>query len=143
MPTSHAAHAPPPQIVIRTPPPQKSSTLPVDFYTLMKQAIKCNANNTIITVLQFSPSCKPFLASMRWPVPSQRFVDQADFGHIANQKGLADKLSATFKLLDHTTTDDSLNVKALFSFTDMIIQIKDNHCKALCRAEEEQDVKMI
>ncbi|KAG6863807.1 hypothetical protein C0993_010289, partial [Termitomyces sp. T159_Od127] len=49
------------------------------------------------------------------------FADQADFGCIADQKGLADKLSATVKLLDHSTANDSPDIKALFSFTNTII----------------------
>ncbi|KAG6867649.1 hypothetical protein C0993_012721 [Termitomyces sp. T159_Od127] len=164
MPIGCAACAPPPWVVIQTPPPQKSSTPPVNFYALMKWAVTCNANNTIITVLQFLPfvqaivgfcktahafsntpaDCARYLGSIGW-----QFADQANFGHIADQKGLADKLSATVKLLDHTTANNSPDIKALFSFADTIIQIENNCCEALRRAKEEhqhfaeQDVEMI
>ncbi|KAG6872009.1 hypothetical protein C0993_002511, partial [Termitomyces sp. T159_Od127] len=65
------------------------------------------------------------------------FADQADFGCIADQKGLADKLSATLQLLDRSATDDSPAVKAWFTFADAIITIDGNRRKALRKAEEE------
>ncbi|KAG6893815.1 hypothetical protein C0993_000237 [Termitomyces sp. T159_Od127] len=77
------------------------------------------------------------------------FADQADFGRIADQKGLADKLSATLRLLDRSAADDSPAVKAWFTFADAIITIDGNRREALRKVEEErrrlaeQDVEMI
>ncbi|KAG6892329.1 hypothetical protein C0993_004091 [Termitomyces sp. T159_Od127] len=67
-----------------------------------------------------------YLGSIGWC-----FVDQADFGRIANQKGLADKLSATLQLLDCSAADDSPAVKAWFTFADAIITIDGNRHEAL------------
>ncbi|KAG6875773.1 hypothetical protein C0993_007487 [Termitomyces sp. T159_Od127] len=67
-----------------------------------------------------------YLGSIGWC-----FADQADFGRIANQKGLADKLSTTLRLLNRSATNDSPAVKAWFTFADAIITI------------DEQDVEMI
>ncbi|KAG6882344.1 hypothetical protein C0993_010984, partial [Termitomyces sp. T159_Od127] len=40
-----------PQVIIWTLPPQKPSIPPVDFYALMKQAVKQDTNNMIMAVL--------------------------------------------------------------------------------------------
>ncbi|KAG6876692.1 hypothetical protein C0993_001130 [Termitomyces sp. T159_Od127] len=99
-----------PQVVIWMPPPQKPSAPPIDFYTLLKQAVKRDSNNTIVVVLQYLPfmqaivgfcktarvfpgtpaDCARYLGAIGWC-----FADQANFGCIADQKGLVDKLSAT------------------------------------------------
>ncbi|KAG6874964.1 hypothetical protein C0993_011388 [Termitomyces sp. T159_Od127] len=99
-----------PQVIIWMLPPPKPSTPQVDFYAFMKQAVKRDGNNTIVAVLQFPPfaqavvgfcetarafpgtpvDCARYLSAIGW-----RFADQADFGRIADQKGLADKLSPT------------------------------------------------
>ncbi|KAG6896978.1 hypothetical protein C0993_007864, partial [Termitomyces sp. T159_Od127] len=130
----------------------------------MKRAVKQDSNNTIVVVLQFPPFaqaivgfCKTarafpgtpadharYLSAIGW-----RFADQADFGRIADQKGLVDRLSTTLQLLDHSAADDSPAVKAWFTFADAIIAIDCNHHKALRKAKEErqclakQDVEMI
>ncbi|KAG6872008.1 hypothetical protein C0993_002510 [Termitomyces sp. T159_Od127] len=39
-----------PQVVIRTPPPPKPA--PIDFYALLKRAVKWDSNNAIVAVLQ-------------------------------------------------------------------------------------------
>ncbi|KAG6895803.1 hypothetical protein C0993_009154, partial [Termitomyces sp. T159_Od127] len=108
-----------PQVVIWTLPPQKPLTPPVDFYALMKQAVKQDTNHMIMAVLQFPPFTQAIVGSAKLPGPSQaplqivpgtwHFMDQADFGRIANQKGLVDKLSTTVQLLDCTAANDSPN----------------------------------
>ncbi|KAG6860562.1 hypothetical protein C0995_009844 [Termitomyces sp. Mi166 len=66
-----------------------------------------------------------------------RFTDQADFSRIADQQGLYEALVLMMQCLDCGAADDSLNVKAFFSFANTIIWIETNRCKACkCEAEE-------
>ncbi|KAG6871342.1 hypothetical protein C0995_005840 [Termitomyces sp. Mi166 len=78
------------------------------------------------------------------------FADQANFSHIADQQGLYEALVSTMQCLDHGATNDSLDVKAFFSFADAIIWIETNHCEAckreveeLCCCTKDKDVDML
>ncbi|KAG6894542.1 hypothetical protein C0993_011273 [Termitomyces sp. T159_Od127] len=98
-----------PQVIIRMPPPPKPAP-PINYYALLKQAVKRDSNNAIVAVLQYPPFMQAIVrfcetARVFPGTPADRarylgsigwyFADQADFGRIADQKGLADKLSAT------------------------------------------------
>ncbi|KAG6870682.1 hypothetical protein C0993_004236, partial [Termitomyces sp. T159_Od127] len=60
----------------------------------------------------------------------------ADFPVLADQKGLFIALSAILPLLDRGAADDSLEVRAFFTFADTIIAIED-HRREARRQEEE------
>ncbi|KAG6874851.1 hypothetical protein C0993_011940, partial [Termitomyces sp. T159_Od127] len=55
-----------------------------------------------------------------------RFVDQADFPVLADQKGLFDALSTILLLLDRQADADLGNVKAFFAFANAIVQLELN-----------------
>ncbi|KAG5726601.1 hypothetical protein E4T56_gene5580 [Termitomyces sp. T112] len=119
-----------PQVVITTSPrptPAPCHTpSPPNFYRMLQCAVKRNAN--------------------------QHFADQADFPLITNQAGLADTLSDILPLLDHQAANDSPAIKDFFTFSNMIIQLKNNCCEAQrqrelqtkqCCKHKDRDVEML
>ncbi|KAG5715678.1 hypothetical protein E4T56_gene470 [Termitomyces sp. T112] len=123
---------------------------PPDFYGMLQHAVKRDANQVILAVLQHPifvqaiigtchtakafpgmPADRArFLGSIGW-----RFADQADFPLIANQASLADMPSDMLPLLDRQAANDSPAVKDFFTFSNAIIQLEDNHCEAQCQQE--------
>ncbi|KAG6883647.1 hypothetical protein C0993_004923 [Termitomyces sp. T159_Od127] len=127
-----------PQVVILTTPPHPS---PLNFYGMLKQAIKQETNQVILAVLQHplfaqaviglcntvkafpgTPTdCTRFLGTTGW-----QFTDQANFPVLADQKGLFDTLSMIRSLLNCQAGIDSGDIKAFFSFADAIVQLESN-----------------
>ncbi|KAG6880844.1 hypothetical protein C0993_004035, partial [Termitomyces sp. T159_Od127] len=68
-----------------------------------------------------------------------RFVDQADFLVLADQKGLFDALSMILPLLDCQAGADLGNVKAFFAFADAIVQLELN-CQ---EAQQQRDLQEV
>ncbi|KAG5735091.1 hypothetical protein E4T56_gene20477 [Termitomyces sp. T112] len=160
-----------PQVVITTSPrptpaPRRTPS-PPNFYGMLQHAVKRDANQVILAVLQrpvfvqavigtchtakafpgTPADCARFLGSFGW-----RFADQADFPLIANQAGLADTLSDMLPLLDRQAANDSPAVKDFFTFSDAIIQLEDNRREAQRQQElqakqrrerEDCDVEML
>ncbi|KNZ82107.1 hypothetical protein J132_08290 [Termitomyces sp. J132] len=88
-----------------------------------------------------------FLGLIGW-----HFANQVDFPLIANQAGLTNTLYDILPLLDSQAANDSLTVKAFFSFSNAIIQIENNCHEAQCQQEleakqcckhENHDVEML
>ncbi|KAG5348844.1 hypothetical protein C0989_007821 [Termitomyces sp. Mn162] len=160
-----------PQVVITTSPrptpAPRRTTSPPNFYGMLQHAVKHDANQVILAVLQrpvfaqavigtcHTAKAFPgtpadharFLGSFGW-----RFADQADFPLIANQAGLADTLSDMLPLLDRQAANDSPAVKDFFTFSDVIIQLEDNRREAQHQRElqakqrrkrEDRDVEML
>ncbi|KAG5719764.1 hypothetical protein E4T56_gene18548 [Termitomyces sp. T112] len=140
---------------------------PPDFYGMLQHAVKQDAHQVILAVLQhplfaqaviglcntaaaFSSTpadCARYLGSIGWT-----FADQADFPLLANQKGLYDTLSATLDVLNHKAATDSTAINLFFVFADAIIKAKNNchelqhQCKASvkqCRKCQDCDIKML
>ncbi|KAG6875393.1 hypothetical protein C0993_009443 [Termitomyces sp. T159_Od127] len=121
---------------------------PPDFYGMLKQAMKKNANQVILAILQcplFAQAvinlCNTakvfpgtpadhaqFLGMTSWC-----FVNQANFLILADQKGLFNTLSAILPLLNHQANVDSGDVKAFFAFANAIIQLKTDCQEAQCQ----------
>ncbi|KAG6864510.1 hypothetical protein C0993_008789, partial [Termitomyces sp. T159_Od127] len=116
-----------PQVIIQTPPPPKSAPS-IDFYALLKRAVKWDSNNAIVAVLQYPPFmqaivgfCKTARVFPGTPAARARYLGSIGW------KGLVDKLSTTLRLLDHSAADNSPAVKAWFTFADAIITIDALH----------------
>ncbi|KAG6894343.1 hypothetical protein C0992_006514, partial [Termitomyces sp. T32_za158] len=135
---------------------------PVDFFSLMKQAVKPDGQQAIIAILHnstFAQATKGFCdTTCLFPVtPTDRtrylgsigwhFSDQTDFPCIANQKGLYKTLVSMLPTLDQAAADNSLEIKVFFTFADAIVTIETNHCDAHQRKAEdcakEKDVVML
>ncbi|KAG6893884.1 hypothetical protein C0992_008298, partial [Termitomyces sp. T32_za158] len=152
-------------------PPQSASP-PPDFYSMFKHAVKRDSQQVILAVLQrptFAQAaiglCNTAKAFPRTPADHAhylgtivavgqnvttigwRFVDQANFPVLADQKGLYETLTSTLQLLDRRAADDSLEVKAFFIFADAIVTIENNCCEARCKEAEarakDKDVIML
>ncbi|KAG6859528.1 hypothetical protein C0995_007578, partial [Termitomyces sp. Mi166 len=85
----------------------------------------CKTQNSVVA----KPPCPSFA--------TQHFANQADFSCIADQQGLYEALVLTMQCLDCGAANNSLNIKAFFSFADAIIQIETNHREA-CKCEVEE-----
>ncbi|KNZ77281.1 hypothetical protein J132_05991 [Termitomyces sp. J132] len=128
---------------------------PPDFYGMLQHAVKQDAHQVILAVLQrplfaqaviglcntaaaFSSTpadCARYLGSIGWT-----FANQADFPLLANQKGLYDtlystldilnrkaaSLSATLDVLNHKAAADSTAINLFFVFADAIIKANNN-----------------
>ncbi|KAG6888150.1 hypothetical protein C0992_009494 [Termitomyces sp. T32_za158] len=149
-----------------TAPAPKPASSPPDFYGMLKRAVKRDAHQVILAVLQRpafaqaaiglcntakafpgTPADRArFLGTIGW-----RFADQADFPVLADQKGLHDALSAVLPCLDRQVADDSGDVKAFFAFADAIVAIeagrREAHHKeveeARRRRVQDNDVEML
>ncbi|KAG6875768.1 hypothetical protein C0993_007495 [Termitomyces sp. T159_Od127] len=135
-----------PQVIIWTLPPPKPSLVQKppsspDFYSMLKRTMKQDTNQVILAVLQcplFVQAviglCNMAKAFPRTPedhtwflgTTGWQFTDQAHFPILADQKGIFVALSAILPLLDHGATNNSVEVKAFFTFADMIIAIEDH-----------------
>ncbi|KAG5729990.1 hypothetical protein E4T56_gene20178 [Termitomyces sp. T112] len=113
---------------------------PPDFYGMLWHAVKQDAHQVILAVLQ----CPLFAQAT--------FTNQADFPLLADQKGLYDTLSATLVILDHKAAADSAAVNSFFVFTNAIIKTENNHhelqhqCEAAakqCHECKDHNIKML
>ncbi|KNZ77858.1 hypothetical protein J132_03367 [Termitomyces sp. J132] len=113
-----------PQVVItmspRPTPAPCHMPSPPDFYGMLWHAVKQDAHQVILAVLQ----CPLFAQAT--------FTNQADFPLLADQKGLYDTLSATLVILNHKAAADSTAVNSFFVFANAIIKTKNN-CHELQR----------
>ncbi|KNZ81017.1 hypothetical protein J132_03311 [Termitomyces sp. J132] len=132
-----------PQVVIMTSP--HSAPAPHCMPSL-KHAVKCDMNQVILTILQHPIFAQAVIGTCNtakafpgsWDqLAGYCFTDQVDFPLITNQASLADVLSDILPLLNHQAANDSLTVKAFFSFSNAIIQIENNCHEAQCQQELE------
>ncbi|KAG6884906.1 hypothetical protein C0995_009765 [Termitomyces sp. Mi166 len=143
-------------VVVKPPHPsfatETVATTPPNNYGLLKCACRRDNNQLIVGVTLFPlfaqalidllGSAKVFPGTgvdrARFLGTLQlRFSDQADFSRIADQQGLYEALVSMMQCLDRGAADDSLNVKAFFSFADAIIRIETNRHEA-CKREVEE-----
>ncbi|KNZ82285.1 hypothetical protein J132_03801 [Termitomyces sp. J132] len=134
-----------PQVVITTSPRptpvRRHTPSPPDFYGMLQHAVKRDAHQVILAVLQrplFAQAviglCNTAAAFSSTPADHARylgsigwnFADQADFPLLADQKGLYNALSATLDVLDRDAAADSAAVNSFFIFADAIIKTEDN-----------------
>ncbi|KAG5348645.1 hypothetical protein C0989_009256 [Termitomyces sp. Mn162] len=160
-----------PQVVITTSPRptpvRRHTPSPPDFYGMLQHAVKRDAHQVILAVLQrplFAQAviglCNTAAAFSSTPADRARylgsigwnFADQADFPLLADQKGLYDALSATLDVLDRDAAADSAAVNSFFIFADAIIKTEDNRRELQRQREaaakqrrerEDRDIEML
>ncbi|KNZ75835.1 hypothetical protein J132_01584 [Termitomyces sp. J132] len=160
-----------PQVVITTSPRptpvRRHTPSPPDFYGMLQHAVKRDAHQVILAVLQrplFAQAviglCNTAAAFSSTPADRARylgsigwnFTDQADFPLLADQKGLYNALSATLDVLDRDAAADSAAVNSFFIFADAIIKTEDNRRELQRQREaaakqrrkrEDRDIEML
>ncbi|KNZ73416.1 hypothetical protein J132_05467 [Termitomyces sp. J132] len=147
-----------------------------DNFALLQRSVKRDTQQVILAILQLPLFAQAIIGFCRVAagIPGTRadraqylgtmqlrFADQADFPHIAEQKGLFDSLTATLPVIDCNVANNSTDVQSFLTFADAILQIEKN-CREVQRqreaevqcqqeaeaqrqreAEEDQDVDML
>ncbi|KNZ81385.1 hypothetical protein J132_00971 [Termitomyces sp. J132] len=151
-PAAKLPHAPP------TTCPSSGQNSP-DNFALLQCSVKCDMHQVILAVLQLPlftqavigfcrvaagipgtwADCTQYLGTMQLC-----FADQANFPHIAKQKGLFNSLTATLPVIDCSATNNSIDVQSFLTFADAILQIEKNQQEVQCQQEaEDQDINML
>ncbi|KAG5349085.1 hypothetical protein C0989_006107 [Termitomyces sp. Mn162] len=144
-PAAKLPHAPP------TTCPSSGQNSP-DNFALLQCSVKCDMHQVILAVLQLPlftqavigfcrvaagipgtwADCTQYLSTMQLC-----FADQANFPHIAKQKGLFNSLTATLPVIDCSATNNSIDVQSFLTFADAILQIEKNQQEVQCQQEAE------
>ncbi|KAG5332686.1 hypothetical protein C0989_006721, partial [Termitomyces sp. Mn162] len=66
------------------------------------------------------------------------FANQANFLHIAKQKGLFDSLSNILPTLNCGTANISANMQFFLTFANVVTQIEKNHGELQCKCKAEE-----
>ncbi|KAG5348900.1 hypothetical protein C0989_007289, partial [Termitomyces sp. Mn162] len=133
-PTAKLPHAPPITC------PSSDQNLP-DNFALLQCSVKHDMHQVILVVFQLPLFAQAVIGFCRvaagipgtWADCAQYlgtmqlcFADQANFPCIAEQKGLFNSLTATLPVIDHSATNNFINIQSFLTFTDAILQIKKN-----------------
>ncbi|KAG5348798.1 hypothetical protein C0989_008082 [Termitomyces sp. Mn162] len=121
-----------------------------DNFALLQRSVKRDVQQVILAVLQLPLFAQAIIGFCRVAagIPGTRadraqylgtmqlrFADQADFPHIAEQKGLFDSLTATLPVIDCNVANNSTDVQSFLTFADAILQIEKN-CREVQRQRE-------